>query len=819
MAHRNWHRQYLGALLTARQDRLAKFETLEFFQSIVHEPPNGVQELLLHRTIARLRRVADAVDLIELTHESSWASYAPRVLARIADTEAVLRDYPHLAETFKDLRAAKDHAPYSLKDWRLIGDGTKLQYAGAPYWTGQITNIQEVLPDVNLKRLTIDDVVTVLDYLFRAQHRLYQVGIVTLSGREEVWAAALHRLLAVPYISMVEPSARPEDVLTRQALTAYWAPHWHLSIGKSGTTNWQITEHHTNQDLQGLGITEVFDVISVLLALSGLLRDGISLSPFDPELVRPLKPSQPVWGFQPRQYSAAGTSYQADDIRALALGFLEPLPETRRVSMFRSRLAIYFVSRAWKIRSSASMVTAENGFYQDVIEAAKLLDQNRFSNTLSHIEISSYQLEPALQLLQREAMAALELFDIVESLPTNASPSPVRHPDKILCVTHASVPEQTGGYAIRAQGVLSTLRARGVDITAVTRPGFPDGVLTESTSVEVDGVEYLRLPDTGLQREHGEIQYMMSFVRPFKELFAKTGVGVIHVRSTFLIALPALIAARQLGLKVLYEVSGLWELVYQDREKASHLLKRAPFAELAETLTMKHVDHVVVMNEAVRQIAIDRGVASEQISVAPNAVDTEDFTPLEPPNNDVFTIGYLGSFQDYEGLDDIVDAVKFLQAQGTQVRVLMVGDGFRFNPLRSHIANAGLEDYFELPGRVPHDEVIDYYRQMDILVYPRRSTGATESITPLKPFEALALAKPIIVSSVKPLREIVGDDEQRGLIFESGNAWDFAQVILKLSEDAELRSALGKAGRQWAVAHRNWDNVVEIFMNAYEQLR
>src|SRR5699024_5432843 len=290
----------------------------------------------------------------------------------------------------------------------------------------------------------------------------------------------------------------------------------------------------------------------------------------------------------------------------------------------------------------------------------------------------------------------------------------------------------------------------------------------ESSTVVVDGVEYRRLPSTGVTRNHGEIQQMLSFVEPFKQFFQEQGIGTIHTRSTFLIALPALIAARQLGLKVLYEVSGLWELVYQDREEESHLLKRSPFAELAETITMTRADQLVVMNEAVRQIAIDRGVAPERIHIAHNAVDVENFKTLEPTNNMTFTIGYLGSFADYEGLDDIIDVVHELKAQAVEIHVLMVGDGLRFNHIRSRVINEGLEEQFTLTGRVPHEKVMSYYQDMDVLVYPRVSTGATETITPLKPFEALALAKPIIVSDVAPLREIVGDNE-RGLVFESGS--------------------------------------------------
>src|SRR5699024_1968282 len=313
---------------------------------------------------------------------------------------------------------------------------------------------------------------------------------------------------------------------------------------------------------------------------------------------------------------------------------------------------------------------------------------------------------------------------------------------------------------------------------------------------------------TGITRSHGELQYMLSFIEPFKRYFQYKDIGLVHVRSTFLIALPALIAARQLGLKVLYEVSGLWELVYQDRETHAHLLKRSPFAELAETLTMTRADQVVVMNEAVYNIAIDRGVSPDRLHIAHNAVNTENFTPVGPPNNSEFTVGYLGSFADYEGLDDIVDVVHELRKQGFPIHVLMVGDGLRFNHIRSRIINEGLENCFTLPGRVAHEEVKEYYQQMDVLVYTRIATGDTQTITPLKPFEALAVAKPIIVSDVQPLREIVGDNK-RGLIFENGNVQDFARAIKQSADDPKLRSSLGHAGRRWVVENRNWEKVVE----------
>ncbi|WP_022871618.1 glycosyltransferase [Yaniella halotolerans] len=814
MAHQGWQRQYLAALLASKQHTVRGFETVDFFISIASEDRNGVQELLLHRLIPRIQTISAALALIDSLRATGWDSYAPRILARISDTEAVTREQPELAEYFQKLRESRGYTTYSIKDWRLLSDDTNVKFSGAPVWADNTTSISEVLPGFDEQSLGVDEVDSILQHLFEADIRLFQLGIIIFSGAQHEWAAVLHNVTYVPYLE-IDTAPKPEvDELIEHSPATLWAPHWQIRIAPDRLQHWRTYEAHMAQDLQGLGTATIHDQVSILLALSGILREGISLSPIDAGLVEAQFSSHPIWGFRNREFSAARTSFQADDVRAVALGFLEQLPDTKRVAEFRSRLAMHLVAQAWSSRKSASALTADNGFYKHVIRVAQLFDQNRFKDAKIYISECTYGSEPIFQHFYREASAALELFDILDHLPKSDSPTTGAHPGKILCVTHASVPDQTGGYAIRAHGILQSLKSHDVDITAVTRPGFPYGSRTESSSVVVDGVEYHRLPSTGVTRSHGEIQHMLSFVETFKSFFEEHGIGTVHTRSTFLIALPALIAARQLGLKVLYEVSGLWELVYRDREEEAHLLKRSPFAELAETITMTQADQLVVMNDAVRQIAIDRGVSAERIHIAHNAVDVENFQPLVPARNETFTIGYVGSFADYEGLDDIVDVVHELRSQGVQVHVTMVGDGLRFDHIRLRVINEGLESNFTLTGRVPHEEVVLYYQGMDVLVYPRLSTGATETITPLKPFEALALAKPIIVSDVKPLKEIVGDNE-RGLFFKSGSVTDFACIIRECMDNKERTTKLGRAGRRWVVENRNWEKVVEVFRHSY----
>ena len=51
-------------------------------------------------------------------------------------------------------------------------------------------------------------------------------------------------------------------------------------------------------------------------------------------------------------------------------------------------------------------------------------------------------------------------------------------------------------------------------------------------------------------------------------------------------------------------------------------------------------------------------------------------------------------------------------------------------------------------GRVPHEEVENYYALTDVLAYPRKAQRLTELVTPLKPLEAMAQGRLVAASSV-----------------------------------------------------------------------
>ena len=473
-----------------------------------------------------------------------------------------------------------------------------------------------------------------------------------------------------------------------------------------------------------------------------------------------------------------------------ALGMLGDVPESRRGAYHRRRLvrALYGTAR-----------------FEALCDAS-------FDSVDSRLESA----------LIREARAANRMIACLtetEMVPPSVVVDPV--PDKVVSILHASQPWQSGGYANRAHQILRALGDRGIEVVAYTRPGFPeaDNELSpgEIHAANYDRVAYRRI-GTDNPRHAGEYTYMEESVSYYREILLKERPSVVHLRSTYVSALPGCIAAKSLGLPVVYEVSGMWELVYESKNGARMEGRRARTVAL-ENAVLKAADAVSTLTGAMRDIIEDRVTPTAPVTILPNAVDAARFAPR--PKSDkvraelewydgVPVIGYAGTFVDYEGLDVLMRALSILRSRGIEFRALMIGDGAVHGQIVSLAEDLGLSGWVHFTGRVPHSEVDDLYSVVDICAYPRRWTPATVAVSPLKPFEAMAAEKIVLVSDVPALAEIAGDNE-RAMVFRHDDPQALAEalesVIVAPSEVAQMR----KRSRTWVEQERSWDAVGDVF--------
>jgi glycosyltransferase involved in cell wall biosynthesis len=221
---------------------------------------------------------------------------------------------------------------------------------------------------------------------------------------------------------------------------------------------------------------------------------------------------------------------------------------------------------------------------------------------------------------------------------------------------------------------------------------------------------------------------------------------------------------------------------------------------------------VFAITAGIAEELVRRGIDPGKISLLPNGVEAEAFSPMEKdaalrsryglePSD--FVLVYCGSLTLYEGLDDLIEAVVLLCEGGIAARLLIVGDGPARLELESLAERRRLADAVSFVGSVDPADVRPYWSLADAVALPRKPLKVCEIVSPLKPFEAMAMGKPVVLSDLPVLAEIVKDGET-GRLCEPASPQHLASILEELARDPALRARLGAAGREWVLAHRTW---------------
>jgi glycosyltransferase involved in cell wall biosynthesis len=106
---------------------------------------------------------------------------------------------------------------------------------------------------------------------------------------------------------------------------------------------------------------------------------------------------------------------------------------------------------------------------------------------------------------------------------------------------------------------------------------------------------------------------------------------------------------------------------------------------------------------------------------------------------------------------------------------------------------------------------------VDLLVYPRRSIRLTETVTPLKPLEAMAQGRLLIASDVGGHRELIRDGET-GFLFAPDNAEALAGAVRRAVAARGQWDEMRRAGRRFVEMERSWSASVEGYRSVYAAL-
>ena len=335
-----------------------------------------------------------------------------------------------------------------------------------------------------------------------------------------------------------------------------------------------------------------------------------------------------------------------------------------------------------------------------------------------------------------------------------------------------------------------------VKIFVLTRTGYPwdrkDSLVYPDAGKDyniLDGIRYdhLKTPKnsklTALYAEEASLE--------FEKYIVKKHISCVHAASNHVNALPALIAAKRLGISFQYEMRGLWELTRISRQPEFAKSHNFKLGLDLEAFVAKHADRVfVISNQLSLYIQKNWGIPKEKIFLLPNCADVDKLKPdtsieenskeksdltiedcdtesallskdLSSLSSDVnneknsenfinatskIVIGYAGSLIVYEGLQTLLKAMAILvNRKNMNIHLNIIGDGEYRNTLEELARSLGLNNNVTFFGRLSPLEAKNKQDECSLICIPREPFEVCQIVPPIKLVEAMAKGKCVVV--------------------------------------------------------------------------
>lgn len=393
-------------------------------------------------------------------------------------------------------------------------------------------------------------------------------------------------------------------------------------------------------------------------------------------------------------------------------------------------------------------------------------------------------------------------------------------PHRVVHLVKESRPYLSNGFTSRSHNNFVSEVAAGLEPIVITEPGFPKNVADGPTRPEMrlDNVGHYHL-DMGPGDFSGmpADRYLQLFADMAYERVTKIRPAVLHAssgRRGYETALVGLAVKDKTGLPLIYEVRSFFESNWtgEVRYEASGEIYES--RRRLELECMQRADLVLTIGEAMRQDIISRGIPTDKVGIIPNGVNVERFTP-QPRDEElstalglhgVPTFGYVSNMDHHrESQETLINSAAHLARSGSPLHCVLVGDGPRRVQLERLADSLGVSDRVHFTGKVDHNQIPAYYSLIDIFVVPRTKERAATYVTPLKPFEAMAMGLPVVVSDLPALTEIA-TPPTRGWSFPVDSARDLAQTLEQIRTDDGERTRRAQAGLDWVRTQRQWEH-------------
>jgi glycosyltransferase involved in cell wall biosynthesis len=171
---------------------------------------------------------------------------------------------------------------------------------------------------------------------------------------------------------------------------------------------------------------------------------------------------------------------------------------------------------------------------------------------------------------------------------------------------------------------------------------------------------------------------------------------------------------------------------------------------------------------------------------------------------------FVGRLVPHKGVQHLIRAAGLIENK--DIKFVVAGDGPLLDDMKDELKRMSLTEKVRLAGKVPYKELPNFYAACDMFTLPSTSRLEAFGIAAL---EAMSSGKPVVVSDIPGVREVIQDGRQ-GLLTKALSPEDLADKIKYLHENPTERKRMGALARGTVEEKYSWEMIVERIENAYK---
>ena len=379
---------------------------------------------------------------------------------------------------------------------------------------------------------------------------------------------------------------------------------------------------------------------------------------------------------------------------------------------------------------------------------------------------------------------------------------------RILFLTQYYPPE-TGAAPLRAYHFATKLARRGHEVTVLTgmpnhpggskHPGFRWKLGASSMQDNVRVIRsylYATPRKTFATRMLNQLSFAASAL--VRGCFS-TKCDVILVTSPPLfLAVTGWLLGHVKGTPYVLDVRDYWpHAAVELGQLSSRRVIR--LAERMELFLYAHAAWIVAVTPGMRRLMVKRGIPGHRVVLITNGADTDCFMPagsdgVHGSANGGLTVLYSGTHGLVHGMETILDAAEEL-ADEERIHFVMVGDGVAKDELVADARRRELRNIEFLPSQSP-ESLVERIQTSDVCLATTTKGTLSEGIVPVKMFDYMACAKPVVAAVVGDARTMLTEADG-GIVVAPGDSAALASALLRLLEDKTERERLGRNGHEF----------------------